>query len=508
MESHFGQDFSQVQVHTDATAASAARQQGAQAYTHGHHIVFGAQRYQPHTPAGKALLAHELTHVVQQRQPETGHASAARLEQEADINAARLARGQAPGAISAGSPGLQRRPIPRFEGTPLGELTVQSRVATYTHNLVAEREVVPPLEAVDSFGGFATQSAARSAAQRHPNIVAIIRDRDGLFHGFDTQFPPITQDPDTHVQIIPFELRQGQVVEWVNVEESQPDQQVWERRADSAHSLYQHYRMADGDDRQRLRQAAAEAYVSLMMAALAVPRDQIYIVPRGGDRRPGMINFDIDMSGANGEAGIAGSLPATRTGEAPPVTLTLGVGAIRRGGSGSIPSRASIMTNITYRHEAAHVEHAQLAIDLRQQWRESGATTSFEDWLRQQQRRGHISRMDYDLALEQVRGGEHATQTVAYLEGFITGFQQLPVDTVDAYLFGQLGGMASHWAWAGHELNDRTITALENYYCRVMDNAHRDRFSNFVDQQAGNPTGPQHQLLFYERLQQAIAGGC
>ncbi len=66
MESRFDHDFNQVRVHTDLQAAGSARTINAQAYTIGKHIIFGAGRYAPHTTYGKRLLAHELTHVVQQ----------------------------------------------------------------------------------------------------------------------------------------------------------------------------------------------------------------------------------------------------------------------------------------------------------------------------------------------------------------------------------------------------------------------------------------------------------
>jgi hypothetical protein len=65
-ESRFGHDFSQVQVHTDAKAAESVDAVDAHAYTVGHHIVFDARRYRPNSAAGQRLLAHELTHVVQQ----------------------------------------------------------------------------------------------------------------------------------------------------------------------------------------------------------------------------------------------------------------------------------------------------------------------------------------------------------------------------------------------------------------------------------------------------------
>ena len=65
-EPRFGHDFSQVRLHTDARAAETARELGALAYTVGHDVVFGEEQYAPESSAGKRLLAHELTHVIQQ----------------------------------------------------------------------------------------------------------------------------------------------------------------------------------------------------------------------------------------------------------------------------------------------------------------------------------------------------------------------------------------------------------------------------------------------------------
>jgi lipoprotein-anchoring transpeptidase ErfK/SrfK len=66
MEPRFGHDFSRVRVHTDARAVASAQAIGALAYTRGRDIVFGAGQYAPNTTEGQRLLAHELTHVVQQ----------------------------------------------------------------------------------------------------------------------------------------------------------------------------------------------------------------------------------------------------------------------------------------------------------------------------------------------------------------------------------------------------------------------------------------------------------
>ncbi|WP_416138191.1 DUF4157 domain-containing protein [Halomonas sp. HK25] len=66
-EPRFGHDFSRVRVHRDAPAAASAREVAAHAYTVGHHLVFASGRYAPDSASGRALLAHELAHVIQQR---------------------------------------------------------------------------------------------------------------------------------------------------------------------------------------------------------------------------------------------------------------------------------------------------------------------------------------------------------------------------------------------------------------------------------------------------------
>ncbi len=61
MEARLGADFSDVRIHNDAAAKASAAEVGARAYTSGHHVVIGAGGGDRHT------LAHELTHVIQQR---------------------------------------------------------------------------------------------------------------------------------------------------------------------------------------------------------------------------------------------------------------------------------------------------------------------------------------------------------------------------------------------------------------------------------------------------------
>jgi hypothetical protein len=66
MESGFGTDFSNVKIHTDSNAVQMSQELGAQAFTNGNDVYFNEGKYNPNSKEGKHLLAHELTHTVQQ----------------------------------------------------------------------------------------------------------------------------------------------------------------------------------------------------------------------------------------------------------------------------------------------------------------------------------------------------------------------------------------------------------------------------------------------------------
>ena len=108
----FGHDFSTVKIHTDDRAAASAARVGANAYTIGQDIVFAAGRYAPATRTGRLLLAHELSHVIQQRRGRImpGHAGNAEVEAEADQASQAAATGQ-PVAVTEAAPiGMTRQP--------------------------------------------------------------------------------------------------------------------------------------------------------------------------------------------------------------------------------------------------------------------------------------------------------------------------------------------------------------------------------------------------------------
>ncbi|MBL7707421.1 MAG: DUF4157 domain-containing protein, partial [Chitinophagaceae bacterium] len=100
MESGFGADFSGVRIHNDSNAAKMNNQIGAQAFTHGNDIYFNEGKYNPNSSEGSHLLAHELTHTVQQGasvqkkdKQEATPAIQTKLIQKADAPAAAPAAG-------------------------------------------------------------------------------------------------------------------------------------------------------------------------------------------------------------------------------------------------------------------------------------------------------------------------------------------------------------------------------------------------------------------------------
>jgi hypothetical protein len=120
MEAGLGADFADVRVHTDAAAARSAGSVQALAYTVGNDVVFQSGTYQPGTASGQRMLAHELTHVLQQRAgpvegaPTAGGVAVSeptdRFERAADDSADRFmsSRPMGPEHSDSGRAGLQR----------------------------------------------------------------------------------------------------------------------------------------------------------------------------------------------------------------------------------------------------------------------------------------------------------------------------------------------------------------------------------------------------------------
>ena len=109
MENSFGTDFSNVRIHNDDKAQTSAKSISAQAYTYGSHIVFARGKYEPHQSSGKHLLAHELTHVMQQ---------GAAVKRRVDPDASTVNGNSSTVNTATAEPPATLVPVPDSEGAP------------------------------------------------------------------------------------------------------------------------------------------------------------------------------------------------------------------------------------------------------------------------------------------------------------------------------------------------------------------------------------------------------
>ena len=141
--SAYGGDFSNVRIHNDSTSHMAARDVGARAFTLGQHVHFGAGEYQPDSPDGLHLLAHELAHTVQQRGSGIGDGSGdveidtvdSPLERAADAAADAALAGRTAHLAANAEHGLQTKLLQRKVGTAKGgteTATVDRHVDNFT----------------------------------------------------------------------------------------------------------------------------------------------------------------------------------------------------------------------------------------------------------------------------------------------------------------------------------------------------------------------------------------
>ncbi|HTJ23713.1 MAG TPA: DUF4157 domain-containing protein, partial [Gemmatimonadaceae bacterium] len=150
MEPRFAADFSAVRVHDDAHAHELARSVNAQAFTVGANVVFGAGRYSPHTEGGRRLLAHELTHVVQQSAATRLDSSAHAIGQASSV-VQRAVDSGANAAVSASTAASLTLPtqfqdlIDKKNGPTLDELA-SGNIDVRTLSASALKDAIPEIE--------------------------------------------------------------------------------------------------------------------------------------------------------------------------------------------------------------------------------------------------------------------------------------------------------------------------------------------------------------------------
>jgi Domain of unknown function (DUF4157) len=159
METRLGHDFGDVRIHDDGAAHESARSVNAHAYTVGSNVVFQRDKYDPSSDDGKTMLAHELTHVVQQRSgpvdgsPAGGGINVSdpsdRFEREAASNAERVMSAPAPVPAAPASPAVQRveddaAPVQRAEAPEEEEEEPTAQGSFVQRDEAPEEEEEPP----------------------------------------------------------------------------------------------------------------------------------------------------------------------------------------------------------------------------------------------------------------------------------------------------------------------------------------------------------------------------
>src|SRR5215210_1584606 len=163
MEQRFGHDFGRVRVHADPKAAESTLTVNAIAYAVGHDLVFGAGRYAPGTGEGCRLLAHELTHVVQQGAGVANRNAGLVLDQPNNAFE-REARGVAESIEALGAPESEAKPNANDAPSPYSAAGATVR-----------RQLVTPLGPGGGFGGLMERDRRRAAQPQQPPPAAVPR---------------------------------------------------------------------------------------------------------------------------------------------------------------------------------------------------------------------------------------------------------------------------------------------------------------------------------------------
>jgi len=155
MEARFRHDFGAIRVHSDKPADEAARAVDGLAFTVGRHVVFRAGQHAPATEAGRALLAHELSHSLQQRSgadigPLDVLDVASPLERGADETARQALSGDNAGTIPAvGAAPVVARKVPPKQAPKPAKVSQEEKIDSGTMTLDAAFELVPGSLAVE-----------------------------------------------------------------------------------------------------------------------------------------------------------------------------------------------------------------------------------------------------------------------------------------------------------------------------------------------------------------------
>ena len=174
MEARSGHDFGRVRVHMDSRANASASAVAARAYTVGHHVVFGEGQFAPGTAEGRRLIAHELMHVMQQRESTVGLSPKLTIappgdafEQEADRFA---------DAVAGGTPNILDTQLPvvvAFSSHPSAAFTLQRQSCNPADDKIKTGALPTQLPAIECAPTPATLQQVRAVPGVPPTILGV-----------------------------------------------------------------------------------------------------------------------------------------------------------------------------------------------------------------------------------------------------------------------------------------------------------------------------------------------
>jgi hypothetical protein len=361
------------------------------------------------------------------------------------------------GNQAAGRLARRREQAPVTLKPPFGVGSVTSSDFSVTIEIAAEKEMGD---------GWETEQEAAVAAASSGRIGVVIEDAEGRLRAYATDMVPF----ESAAHAVPAVLPAGRVVRFARVA-SPKEPMSW-----GVQQLYIGALNSTSDPERKT--LARRMLCNLLVSEVGLQPDDVHD-STDGDTVPGKVNVNVDLDDARGHAGKPGPVPCDRTTPLEVPTLEIGPLAFNN----PISLRGTVL------HEFEHIHHTEKAVAAIERWRATEPKLDFPTWLNNQHKAGKISPLDHGIIREQVSSGTEATESLAYLRGFMATYHLRPLDDIE--LFTSLVNLADEWPRAGHAVQAETISQLLAYR-DGLDQPHKDALDAFV--------APRRSQMFWDRL--------
>jgi len=434
-ETRFGYDFKHIRIHADSNAARAADLLGADAYTVGPHIAFANGRYLPGTTEGDHLLAHELTHTIQQAGPlrlnlnMNNSRVGKNINDSAQYQKSSIQIGSSPPhiALQPNRQGSQAKTSSQLKKKLLGQS--QDNI-----DIFVEREL-------GSTQGYDNRLQAISVARISKALpAAIAQSTDQKWHAFETTaFIGTAQgspSKDTGFQAVEF-LSTNTLVEYYLKKVAS-----LKARAEALGKEGGSSNQASSKERDQIIAELTQARKDLAKGVFGVDESEIQFNIRSEDRVPGKINITAKESkDAKGHTGMA---PNENFGPAAKVATELNLSLLEKPGSAAS----------TLFHEASHLsdfEFAQKWVKIyeketNRQFVGGAGIAVFKKWIDAQasSKPPRLSKSDAELVFDEASETNATTEARAYIHTFLTDLQlgasDLATEQLTDYAWGIKNG--------------------------------------------------------------------